>query len=70
MYANFGVDACLFFRVHPPPAFGSSSNLEALALEANESDACSTNINDDNSVHLVVRYIASLSVHAHLGFGF
>lgn len=41
--------------VHPPPAFGSSSNLEALALEANESDACSTNINDDNSVHLVVR---------------
>lgn len=23
--------------IHPPPAFGSSPNLEALALEANES---------------------------------
>ena len=47
--------AHVFFRVHPPPAFGSSSNLEALALEANESDVCSTNVNDDNSVHLVSR---------------
>ncbi|KAF7088257.1 hypothetical protein CFC21_091383 [Triticum aestivum] len=41
--------------VHPPPAFGSSSNLEALALEANESDVGSTNNDDDNSVHLVSR---------------
>jgi len=41
--------------VHPPPAFGSSSNLEVLALEANESDVCSTTNNDDNSVHLVTR---------------
>ncbi|VAI42635.1 unnamed protein product [Triticum turgidum subsp. durum] len=41
--------------VHPPPAFGSSSNLEALALEANESDVGSSNNDDDNSVHLVSR---------------
>ncbi|KAM0826269.1 hypothetical protein ACQ4PT_068994 [Festuca glaucescens] len=50
-----GSDHLASQMVHPPPAFGSSSNLEALALEANESDACSTNINDDNSVHLVIR---------------
>ncbi|WCJ39939.1 ACT-like protein tyrosine kinase family protein [Euphorbia peplus] len=33
--------------VHPPPAFGSSPNLEALALEANNSD----NEDGDHSVH-------------------
>ncbi|XP_050232465.1 serine/threonine-protein kinase STY46-like isoform X2 [Mercurialis annua] len=33
--------------IHPPPAFGSSPNLEALALEANNSE----NEDGDNSVH-------------------
>ncbi|XP_048233994.1 serine/threonine-protein kinase STY46 [Ricinus communis] len=33
--------------IHPPPAFGSSPNLEALALEANKSE----NGDGDNSVH-------------------
>ncbi|XP_065865589.1 serine/threonine-protein kinase STY46-like isoform X2 [Euphorbia lathyris] len=33
--------------IHPPPAFGSSPNLEALALEANKSE----NEDGDNSVH-------------------
>lgn len=33
--------------IHPPPAFGSSPNLEALALHANESDSD----DEDNSVH-------------------
>ncbi|KAE8807714.1 Serine/threonine-protein kinase HT1 [Hordeum vulgare] len=42
--------------VHPPPAFSSSSNLEAPTLEANESDVGSTNNDDDNSVHLVSTY--------------
>ncbi|GJN18827.1 hypothetical protein PR202_gb06030 [Eleusine coracana subsp. coracana] len=41
--------------VHPPPAFGSSSNLEALALETSESDVGSTNNDADNSVHLISR---------------
>ncbi|XP_062217978.1 serine/threonine-protein kinase STY46-like isoform X2 [Phragmites australis] len=40
--------------VHPPPAFGSSSNLEALGLETSEGDARSTN-NADISVHLISR---------------
>ncbi|KQJ92958.1 serine/threonine-protein kinase STY46 [Brachypodium distachyon] len=40
---------------HPPPSFGSSSNLEALALEASEPDVASTTNNDDHSVHLVSR---------------
>lgn len=26
------------FSIHPPPAFGSSPNLEALALEASKSE--------------------------------
>jgi hypothetical protein len=33
--------------IHPPPAFGSSPNLEALALEANKFD----DQDGDNSVH-------------------
>uniref|UniRef100_A0A0E0JUS6 non-specific serine/threonine protein kinase n=1 Tax=Oryza punctata TaxID=4537 RepID=A0A0E0JUS6_ORYPU len=37
--------------VHPPPAFGSCSNLEALALEASES----SNNDADSSVHLISR---------------
>ncbi|CAD6252126.1 unnamed protein product [Miscanthus lutarioriparius] len=37
---------------HPPPAFGSSSNLEALGLETNEGDVWSTN-DTDHSVHLI-----------------
>ncbi|AQK67922.1 serine/threonine-protein kinase STY46 isoform 1 [Zea mays] len=40
--------------VHPPPAFGSSSNLEALALETSESDVRSTG-DTDHSVHLISR---------------
>lgn len=44
----------LMFRVHPPPAFGSSSNLEALALETSESDVRSTG-DTDHSVHLISR---------------
>ncbi|CAD6248363.1 unnamed protein product [Miscanthus lutarioriparius] len=39
---------------HPPPAFGSSSNLEALGLETNEGDVRSTN-DIDHSVHLISR---------------
>jgi hypothetical protein len=49
--------AAKFFRVHPPPAFGSSSNLEALALETCEGELGSTNNDADNSVHLVSRYM-------------
>lgn len=30
---------CFSLSVHPPPAFGSSPNLEALALEATRQDA-------------------------------
>lgn len=33
--------------IHPPPAFGSSPNLEALALEANDSD----DQEEEGSVH-------------------
>lgn len=33
--------------IHPPPAFGSSPNLEALALEATKYE----NDDGDNSVH-------------------
>lgn len=36
-----------FFSVHPPPAFGSSPNLEALALEANNAQ----DLEVDHSVH-------------------
>jgi hypothetical protein len=43
-----------FFRIHPPPAFGSSSNLEALGLETSEGDVRSTN-DTDHSVHLISR---------------
>ncbi|KAG8057928.1 hypothetical protein GUJ93_ZPchr0002g23281 [Zizania palustris] len=41
--------------VHPPPAFGSCSNLEALVLEASETDIRSSNNDDDASVHLISR---------------
>jgi len=34
-YATFSLPLC-FVCSHPPPAFGSSPNLEALALEANK----------------------------------
>ncbi|KAL6848356.1 hypothetical protein ACP4OV_021650 [Aristida adscensionis] len=40
--------------VHPPPAFGSSSNLEALEFETSEGDGRSTN-DTGNSVHLISR---------------
>ncbi|XP_062224286.1 serine/threonine-protein kinase STY46-like [Phragmites australis] len=40
--------------VHPPPAFGSSSNLEALGLETGEGNVRSTN-DTDTSVHLISR---------------
>lgn len=33
--------------MHPPPAFGSSPNLEGLAIEANKFE----DIDGDNSVH-------------------
>ncbi|KAH9655010.1 serine/threonine-protein kinase STY46 [Citrus sinensis] len=38
--------------IHPPPAFGSSPNLEALAIEANNSH----NLDGDNSVHANVQF--------------
>ncbi|XP_014514643.1 serine/threonine-protein kinase STY46 isoform X1 [Vigna radiata var. radiata] len=38
--------------IHPPPAFGSSPNLEALALEANSSE----DIEEEQSVHANVQY--------------
>lgn len=41
IYCLYNCDnSCWFLNisVHPPPAFGSSPNLEALALEANKSD--------------------------------
>jgi hypothetical protein len=41
--------------VHPPPAFGSCSNLEALALEASEANLRSSNNDEDSSVHLISR---------------
>ncbi|XP_044490065.1 serine/threonine-protein kinase STY46-like isoform X4 [Mangifera indica] len=42
--------------VHPPPAFGSSPNLEALAIEANKSE----DIDGDNSVHANAQFSRSL----------
>ncbi|KAH1231259.1 Serine/threonine-protein kinase STY46 [Glycine soja] len=39
--------------IHPPPAFGSSPNLEALALEANNSEE---DIEEEQSVHANVQY--------------
>jgi len=38
--------------IHPPPAFGSSPNLEALALEANSSE----DIEEEQSVHANFQY--------------
>ncbi|KAL2323971.1 hypothetical protein Fmac_023029 [Flemingia macrophylla] len=38
--------------IHPPPAFGSSPNLEALVLEANDSD----DMEEEHSVHANVQY--------------
>lgn len=38
--------------IHPPPAFGSSPNLEALALEENDSD----DLEEEQSVHASVQY--------------
>ncbi|KAK7270158.1 hypothetical protein RIF29_23100 [Crotalaria pallida] len=38
--------------VHPPPAFGSSPNLEALALEANNSE----DKEEEHSVHASIQY--------------
>ncbi|KAL2561323.1 hypothetical protein GLYMA_20G105300v4 [Glycine max] len=43
--------------IHPPPAFGSSPNLEALALEANNSE----DIEEEQSAHANVQY----SRHMH-----
>lgn len=42
----------LSISIHPPPAFGSSPNLEALALEASKSLAK----DGDNSVHANAQY--------------
>lgn len=39
--------------IHPPPAFGSSPNLEALALEENNS----REIEEEGSVHASVQYL-------------
>ena len=39
--------------IHPPPAFGSSPNLEALALEANQFD----DKDGDNSVHANSKFL-------------
>ncbi|KAL5200598.1 hypothetical protein ABZP36_021801 [Zizania latifolia] len=41
--------------VHPPPAFSSCSNLEALALQEGETDIRSSNNDVDGSVHLISR---------------
>ncbi|CAL5024395.1 unnamed protein product [Urochloa decumbens] len=41
--------------LHPPPAFGSSSNLEALGLEASEGDDVRSTNDTDHSVHLISR---------------
>ncbi|KAK2405517.1 ACT protein tyrosine kinase family protein [Trifolium repens] len=38
--------------IHPPPAFGSSPNLEALALEENDSD----DLEEERSLHASVQY--------------
>lgn len=38
--------------IHPPPAFGSSPNLEALALEENDSE----DLEEERSVHASVQY--------------
>lgn len=38
--------------IHPPPAFGSSPNLEALALEANKLD----DQDEEDSVHAHVNF--------------
>jgi hypothetical protein len=38
--------------IHPPPAFGSSPNLEALALEANNSH----DQDDEQSVHASAQF--------------
>ncbi|KAF7810750.1 serine/threonine-protein kinase STY46-like isoform X1 [Senna tora] len=39
--------------IHPPPAFGSSPNLGALALEANESEE----LEEENSMHASAKYL-------------
>jgi hypothetical protein len=36
------------FSIHPPPAFGSSTNLEALALEASKSQGQDHDSTSDN----------------------
>ncbi|CAJ2661514.1 unnamed protein product [Trifolium pratense] len=38
--------------IHPPPAFGSSPNLEALALEENDSG----DLEEERSVDAIVQY--------------
>ncbi|KHN32497.1 [Pyruvate dehydrogenase [lipoamide]] kinase, mitochondrial [Glycine soja] len=49
---GYGLPICrLYASIHPPPAFGSS-NLEALALEANNSEE---DIKEEQSVHANVQ---------------
>ena len=46
-WVNFSFDS-----IHPPPAFGSSPNLEALALEANNAE----DMEEEHSVHASAQY--------------
>lgn len=39
------------FSIHPPPAFGSSPNLEALALQASKSE-----VQDDSGVDAIAKF--------------
>lgn len=39
--------------IHPPPAFGSSPNLEALALEATKCE----DLDEEHSVHAGEQYL-------------
>lgn len=43
----------IIFSIHPPPAFGSSPNLESLALEASKSE----DLEEENSVHANAKYL-------------
>ena len=45
--------------IHPPPAFGSSPNLEALALEANNSK----DQDEDSSVHANSHFCRYLAIY-------
>jgi hypothetical protein len=53
------------FSIHPPPAFGSSTNLEALALEASRSQGQDHDSNSDNG-RLLYRYSLLLVLYVAL----